>query len=197
MKLQELNQISKPYFGYEEISRVLGISPNSAKVSAGRYVSQGLLLRVKKNMYVLRNFWNRVSIEEKFFIANLAQTPSYISLMTALSFHEATTQIQRDFIESIAVKRSIEIQVNRDILRYVRIKQDLYFGFRKEGSFFIAIPEKALMDAFYLMSFGRYSLDISALDRNKFNMEQIKNLSRNFPEKTKSLLIKHGYIKAT
>lgn len=197
MKLQELNKISKPYFGYEEISRILKINPGSAKVSAGRYVRQGLLVRVKNNMYLLRDFWSRATIEEKFVVANLAQTPSYISLMTALSFYEAATQIQRNFIESIAIKKSNEIMVDRDVLRYVRIKPDLYFGFRKQGHFFIASPEKALLDAFYLMSFGRYSLDTSALDRNKFDKKQIEQLCQNFPLKTKNLLLKHGYLKTT
>ena len=197
MKLQELNTISKPYFGYEEISRVLNIGPNSAKVSAARYVKQGLLLRVKKNMYVFKDSWNRAGIEEKFVIANLAQTPSYISLMTALCFYEATTQIQRDFIESIAVKKSNEIQVSRDVLRYVKIKQDLYLGFRKENNFFIASPEKALLDAFYLMSFGRYSMDMSALDEDKFDQKQLEKLSQDYPLKTKNLLMRHGYLKTT
>lgn len=195
MNLQKLNKISKPYFGYGEISRVLKINPGSAKVSAVRYVKQGLLERVKNNMYLLRDSWNRATVEEKFLIANIAQTPSYISLTTALSFYEATTQVQRNFIESIANKKSNEIKVGRDVLRYSRIKPDLYFGFRKQGDFFIASPEKALLDAFYLMSFGRYSLDISALDRNKFNMKQIEQLSLYFPFKTKNLLVKHGYLK--
>lgn len=197
MKLQELNKIRKSYFGYEEISRVFKISPDSAKVSAARYVRQGLLLRVKKNMYVLKDLWNRARIEEKFAIANLAQTPSYISLMTALSFYEVTTQIQRNFIESIAIKRSTEIQVGKDLLRYAKIKQDLYFGFKKEGNFFIATPEKALLDAFYLMSYGRYSLDISALDRYKFDTKLIEKLIQKFPMKTKNLLMKYGYVRTT
>jgi len=35
MKYMELKQISKLYFGYEEIARVLDINPESARVSAG------------------------------------------------------------------------------------------------------------------------------------------------------------------
>ena len=54
MKLNELRNIQKLYFGYEEIAKVFGISAGSAKVTASRYVGQGLLVRVKKNMYVLK-----------------------------------------------------------------------------------------------------------------------------------------------
>jgi hypothetical protein len=72
----------------------------------------------------------------------------------------------------------------------------LYFGFRKEKGVFIASPEKALLDAFYLMSYGRYALDISALDAEKLDRQMIKQLSSEFPLKTRKMLKKHGYLQA-
>ena len=112
MKLAELKKIKKFYFGYEDISRALGISAASAKVTASRYTKQGILLRMKKNMYVLREAWNAAGREDKFLLANMGQVPSYISLMTALDYYEITTQVQRDFFESVAVKRSKEINLD-------------------------------------------------------------------------------------
>jgi len=190
MKVLELNKIRKPYFGYEEIARVRGIGLASAKVTASRYVRQGLLLRLKKNLYVLREAWNTASREDKFRLANLGQSPSYISLMSALEYYEITTQMQRDFFESVAVKRTKEIQVNGSVFRYSKIDETLYFGFKKEKGFFIATPEKALLDAFYLMSYGRYALDISALDTDKLVGENIRRLSSKFPLKTRRMLKK-------
>jgi predicted transcriptional regulator of viral defense system len=196
MKFLELNKIPKLYFSYLDIARALGISPASAKVSASRYVKQGVLVRIKRNMYVLREVWNAAGWEEKFVIANLGQTPSYISLMTALDYYEITTQVQRDFFESVAVKRTKEIQVSDSLFRYSKIASALYFGFKKEKDFFIATPEKALLDAYYLMSYGRYALDISAVDTEKFSREEIRRLSKEFPHKTKDMLKRHGYLKA-
>jgi len=195
MKLKELNNIKKLYFGYEEIARVFGISSSSAKVTASRYVRQGLLLRVKRNVYVRREMWNVAGIEDKFLLANLGQVPSYISLMTALEYYEITTQVLRDFFESIAVKRTKEIHLNGCFFRYTKVAGDLYYGFKKEKGFFIATPEKALLDAFYLMSYGRYSLDISALDASKFVRSEVKRLSIGFPLKTRKMLKKYGYLK--
>ncbi|HUU41632.1 MAG TPA: type IV toxin-antitoxin system AbiEi family antitoxin domain-containing protein [Desulfatiglandales bacterium] len=197
MKLSELSKIQKLYFGYEEIARVFGISAASAKVTASRYVRQGLLVRVKKNMYVLREVWNAADRETKFTLANLGQSPSYISLMTALDFYEITTQVQRDFFESVAVKRTKEIHLNASVFRYAKVTGSLYFGFKKEKEFFIATPEKALLDAFYLMSYGRYALDISALDAERFDPDEIERLVSEFPLKTRSLLKRHGYLKTT
>ena len=195
MKFIELRNIQKLYFGYEEITRVLGISSASARVSASRYVRQGLLVRVRRNIYVLREKWNALGRTEKFLLVNMGQTPSYLSLMTALDYYEITTQIQRDFFESVAVKRTKEIQIDGSVFRYSKIADNLYFGFKKENEYFIATPEKALLDAFYLMSYGRYSLDISALDSSKFDKDEIKRMSMKFPLKTKRKLKKYGYLK--
>ena len=194
MKILELSNIPKLYFGYEDIARVLGISESSARVSASRYVRQGALLRIKRNMYVLREVWNAAAREQKFLLANMGQTPSYISLMTALDYYGITTQVQRDFVESIAVKRTKELPVNGHIFRYSKIAANLYFGFKKEREFFIATPEKALLDALYLMSYGRYALDTSALDVTKLDRDEIKRLSLEFPLRTQNWLKQHGYI---
>ncbi len=194
MKLQELNSIKKIYFGYEEIARVFGISLDSAKVTASRYVRQGLLLRVKRNLYVRREVWNAATVEEKFSLANLAQVPSYISLTTALEYYEITTQMLRNFYESVAIKRTKEINLNGSVFRYTKLTSELYFGFIKEKGVFIATPEKALLDAFYLMSYGRYSLDISALNAAKLDRDEIKRLSQAFPSRTRKMLKKYGYL---
>ena len=194
MKFAELENIKKLYFCYEDIARTLGISPASARVTASRYVKQGLLLRVKKNMYVLKEKWKALGKEDKFVLANMGQVPSYISLMTALDYYQVTTQIQQDFFESVAIKRSKEISLEGSIFRYVKIASGLYHGFKKEKNFFIASPEKALVDAFYLISHGRYSIDLASLDAAKLDRKQIQRLSKTFPRKTRNILKKHGYI---
>ena len=194
MKALELGKIRKLYFGHEDIARALGISEASAKVSASRYVKQGLLVRLKKNVYVLRENWNAAGREQKFLLANLGQVPSYLSLMTALDYYEVTTQLQRDFFESVAIKRTKEIHLDGTVFRYAKITSTLYFGFKKHNGFFMATPEKALLDAFYLMSYGRYSLDISSLDATRLDRGEIRRLSREFPSRTQSRLKKHGYL---
>lgn len=194
MKAFELNKISKLYFGYEDIARIRNISLSSAKVTASRYVQHGLLLRLKKNMYILRQVWDSLSQENQFQLANLGQSPSYISLTTALSYYEITTQIQQTFFESIARRRSKVILLDGTTFQYTKIKADLYFGFRKEKGFFIASPEKALLDAFYLLSYGRYSLDLSAIDIERFDGDAIQSISSKYPIRTQDRLKQYGYL---
>jgi len=194
MKIAELSTLDKLYFGYEDLAKALGISLASARVTASRYVGQGLVVRVKRNMYVLREKWNAAGREEKFMFANLGQVPSYISLMTALDYYELTTQVQRDFIESVAVRRTKEIRLNGAIFRYTRVSSDLYFSFNKQKGFFMATPEKAFLDSVYLMSFGRYAIDLSSIDAEKLDKSEVKRMSRKFPLKTRKMLEKNGYL---
>ena len=185
MNYTRLKAIKKVYFGYAQISKVLGITPESARVTANRYVGQGMLLRVKRNLYVLRDRWDALTLEEVFAMANMVQVPSYISLMTALGYYEITTQVQRDFIESVAVKRTKKISVLDTAMNFTKIGQGLYFGFVKEKNFFIATPEKAFLDAIYLMSLARYNFDLSSVDRDKLDMAKIKAVAGKFPQKTR------------
>lgn len=184
----ELHEIDKLYFGYEEISRVLGISLESAKLSAHRYTKKGFLVRIKRNIYILRKRWDILDRTEKFQLTNLIQVPSYISLMTAMDYYQITTQLQQDFFESIAVKRTKEIEIEKNVFNYSKIKAELYFGFSKEKDFFIAASEKAFLDAIYLMSLGRYNFDLSSIDFSKFNIDKLLKMVAEFPPKTKMIL---------
>ncbi|MFC1493871.1 type IV toxin-antitoxin system AbiEi family antitoxin domain-containing protein [Thermodesulfobacteriota bacterium] len=197
MRIKDLQKIGNKYFGLQDLAKILGISFNSAKVSASRYVKQGYLVRIKKNMYTLPEFWNNAPIEDMFMIANLGQTPSYISLTTALSYYEITTQIQQDYIESIVIRRTKKININGLTFRYNKIKDNLYFGFVKEKDFFIATPEKAFIDTIYLTSLGRYAFDLAAIDREKINWNKIVDLCNRFPLKIRKRLEKDGYLKET
>jgi hypothetical protein len=176
MKYFQLRDIKKLYFGYEDIARILGISQNSAKITAHRYVKQGMLIRVKRNIYILKERWTSFDREQKFIIANIFQVPSYISLMTALDYYEITTQIQRDFIESVVIKRTIRKEIDHTVLNYTKINADVYWGFLKHQEFFVAEPEKAFLDGVYLMSFGRYELDMPSIDFNKLDLEKIERM---------------------
>ncbi len=195
MNYLEFTRIDKLFFGCEDIAKARGISLSSAKVTASRYVKQGLLLRMKKNIYVRPEAWKAATREEQLMLANRGQVPSYISLLTALDYYDITTQLQRNYIESIAVKRTKALQLSDTVFRYAKITGALYFGFKKQKGIFIATPEKAVLDAFYLMSFGRYSLDVSALDAEKFNSNELVRLSKAFPLKTQNLMKKYGYLK--
>ena len=195
MRFLHLQNIQKLYFGHEDIARVLGITLQSAKVTANRYIKYGLLIRLKRNIYVLKEKWASIDREQEFLLANIIQVPSYISLMTALDYYEITTQVQQDFIESVAVKRTKGVEIDQKYFNFTKINTDLYSGFSRTRGFFIAAPEKAFLDAVYLMSFGRYSFDIPSIDFSKLNLEKIGYMGRLFPLRTQGFLNKNEYFR--
>lgn len=194
MKLASLRNIKKFYFGYEELARALGISEASARVTASRYAKMGLLVRIKRNLYILDASWRTATREQKFQISNLGETPSYISLMTALEYHGVSTQMQRSYFEAIALRRTKTILVGETVFNYMKVAPELYFGFEKMEGFFIAAPEKALLDSAYLASFGRYSVDFPSIDPDKIDKNRIENMSRPYPPRTLNLLRRYGYL---
>lgn len=197
MNYQKLKGIEREYFGYEELSKILDIAPSSARVTCTRLVKQGVLVRLRRNLYILKDRWDALSRQEKFILANIIQTPSYISLMSALDYYEVTTQLQRDFVESIAIRRTKAVEIEKNIFNYSKIKADLYFGFSKEKKFFIASREKAFLDALYFMSLKRYRFDLTSIDFGKLNTALIRKIIKKYPRKTQKLWESYGHITRT
>lgn len=184
MRYIELEKSKKLYLNYSDVANMLGISPESAMVTCTRWVKKGALIRIKRGTYVLGSRWRFMEREEKFVIATILQSPSYISLTTAMDYYEITTQMQQNFVESISIYRTKEVQIKDDIFSYTKIRKELYFGFEKKGDIFIATPEKAFLDALYLKSIGRYNFDIAAVDIDKLNKTILEAMIKKYPDKT-------------
>lgn len=179
-----------PYFSTRDIAAVLGITQESAWVECSRYVRNGFFKRLKRDFYTTSRNLSNLSRETGFRMANFLQVPSYISLLTALEYYEATTQVTRNVFESIALKRTAEFEEAAVSFRYFKISKKWYTGFERKEGIFIATAEKAFLDAAYLYSFGKYRLDWNALDSSKFNQKELERMARPFPSKTRAALEK-------
>ncbi len=188
LKLKELKD--KIYFTTRDVAELLEIKKESAKVLCYRYTNNGLFVRLKKDLYILRERWDILSFEEKLKIANILVVPSYVSLMTALSYYQITTQIQREFYESITKKKRKIYFVENSDYYYYKVKPEFYFGFKKIDNIFIAEKEKAFVDCIYLYSIGKYKFDISSIDFRKLEKRKIEKILENYPLKTKNLFLK-------
>ncbi len=188
MRYPELRRLKdRLYFTIEDVQDVLGIKPESARVLCTRYTKNGIFTRLKRNFYVLSESWDNFSQEDYLKISNILQVPSYISFMTALSFYEITTQVQRDYFESASVKRSIKFKIKNITFNFYKLKKQYYFDFIKKGDLFIATREKAFLDAVYLYSFGKYKFDLSSLDLEKLDTGKINKILKVYPQKTRDI----------
>jgi len=178
------------YFTPVELQRVLGIKPASIRVLCSRYVKNGIFTRLKNNVYAFSQKWADVSSEELLKAANFLQVPSYISFMTALGIYDMTTQVQRNFTESAALKRSIKYDIKGVAFNYYKLKKRLYFGFVKKDGIFIATPEKALADTLYLYSIGKYRPDLNSLSLGRLDRKELRRIAGRFPLRTQSAINK-------
>jgi len=188
MTYERLLRISKPFFTPHDVAHALDIKLASAEVLCTRYVKRGLLTRLKRGLYAKTETLAHMGQTDLFCIANILQVPSYISLMTALAYYGMAAQAPRGFIESISIKRTRAFEMGSPSFHYIKIRPDLYRDFVKRDGFFIALPEKAVMDSLYLASMGRYDFDASALDLTRIDEETLAAFSAAYPPKAKKYL---------
>ena len=185
MKTKVLDYLSsRLFFSVDDLAKAAGIKNESAQVLCSRYVKNKTFLRLKKNFYVLAGNWQRYNRADYFKTANYLQVPSYVSCVTALSFYEITTQVQRDWYDNISVKRSIKFDVQGIAFHYYKFKKAYYFGFVKHEDLFIATKEKAFVDTAHLCAFGKYSMDWHACDLKTLDKRLVADIMTIFPEKT-------------
>lgn len=186
MDYEKIQQLSgKLFFTVEDAARVFSLNRESARVLCSRYRKRGILVRLKNNFYVTEAAWSRYGREDLFRIANFLQVPSYVSFLTALAYYGISTQVPRGYYESASLKRSGEFAEGGTVFAFRKLKREYYFGFVKRDGFFIATPEKALLDSLYLNSRGRYPLDTSALDASRIDRQKIKEMMDVYPLNTR------------
>jgi predicted transcriptional regulator of viral defense system len=186
MRTFALNNSEKIILSIEDISKLFSISRESAKVTANRYVQGKQLIRLKRNFYITPGKFEKLKEEDYFRVANMLQVPSYVSLTSALSYYNISTQQVRSLVESIALKRTKNVIAGNVEFKFLLIKKNLYTDFILEKQFFIAIPEKALADAVYLTSLGKYNCDFDAIDFGKLNKQKVNQIIELTNNKTKS-----------
>ena len=138
-----------------------------------RLTRQNVLKKLERDKYILAE-----THVNSFQIANFLYEPSYISLFTALNFYGVVSQFPYE-ISSMTTKKPVTKLIDDIAYRYVRVKKNLFWGYELKEGFLIAEPEKALLDALYLMSKGLAvvhidELDLSNLDKKRFNIYKKK-----------------------
>lgn len=186
------SKIKNTVFTVTDVSRVLEITPASARVLCSRYVSSGQLIRLRKGLYVFRERWQFLSLMERFKVANRLQPASYISLGSALAWYEQSSQIYQQVVESVAKKRTITYKVEDWEFTWHRLADEYYNGYYRRDGIFIANPEKALADVIYLQSLGRYAFDFSALTWEAVNYTELDRYLEQFPQKTRLWWDRYG-----
>ncbi len=125
------------------------------------WVKKEYLLTLKRGIYVFSEEYRKVEPSVNF-IANFLISPSYISMEYALSYYNLIPE-KTTVITSVTTKKTNMFENFLGRFEYRSVKNEMVCGFKKEvekeQEYFIALPEKALIDYFYLNNQfkGRFS----------------------------------------
>lgn len=118
-----------------------------------RWRKLGLVIRLRKGVYMLGDDDRRVEAP-RAYLANQLYGPSYVSLEYALGYYGLIPERVED-VTSVTVRKTARVVNDAGTFTYRHISREGYRGFVvvKGGDgipFFIAEPEKALVDLMYL-----------------------------------------------
>ncbi len=150
-------------FSIADLSTLLGKSMNASGVYFNRLIKKGLAYKIKNGLLSFVK-------DDKIIATNLVQ-PSYISLNSALYYHSIIDQIPQTY--EIVSTRQVKYNTR---YKYYKINPKLLFGYNKEKTgesyFFIADPEKALLDLIYFFGFSpTFYKNI----KNKLDIKKLKS----------------------
>lgn len=162
------------------------------KNNLGRWVQQGLLIRLKPGLYCFPEYIKKPGIE--LYIANRMYRPSYISLHTALAFYglipEAVVQIT-----SVTSLKTAGFVNTIGQFSFKSVKPEYMFGYEPKTltdgrNVLIADPEKSVLDLLYLYPFYNTPEEIEGLRldedfmREDFNSEKLMQYVSEFGVKS-------------
>jgi hypothetical protein len=143
------DRIPMEIFDYQTLTEALkGLSSPRDKITD--MLKQGVIIRVKKGLYVFGDKYRRYSYSKKL-LANLVYGPSYVSLDYALAYNGLIPE-RVEALTSVTPSRSRRFSTPVGLFIYRQIPARAYeVGMiRVEGehrqAFLIASPEKALAD---------------------------------------------------
>jgi predicted transcriptional regulator of viral defense system len=167
------NKINSKYFSPTDI-RNSGSNYSSATIS--RWASQGLIRKIRNGLYIFSDQEKTIDVKE---LASIVVEPSYISLESALSM--AGLIPEAVFTTTcITTKLPISYATYLGNIEYRHVSPKLYFGYISVDSdtkpYYLAEPEKALLDYIYLTA----TIDNrDAVFELRLNPENFNNLDQN------------------
>ncbi|MFH1958850.1 MAG: hypothetical protein ABIJ22_00765 [Patescibacteria group bacterium] len=164
-------------FGAKELLWFFEATQRSVELFLHRNLKKGFLTQVKKDLYFFSDYQPHA-----FLVANQAYQPSYVSLETALSYHQMIPETVYT-ITSVTSQSTQEFSAGHLHLQYHKIKIVAFTGYTlrqlHEDTALVAEPAKALADYLYFVSMGRKILN-DRLDFSKVKLAEVNSYVRLF-----------------
>jgi len=139
--------MAQPVFRTADVMVALNIRKSHASKLLDRLAQHGHVIRLMRGLWAMPE-----SIEPLALLPHLtAPFPSYVSLQSALYYHNMISQIP-EVIYGISLARTRAYETPVGTLSVHHIPGSFFFGYEATGEHHVrmALPEKALLDALYL-----------------------------------------------
>lgn len=157
--------------------------PSMNLMNLVRWQEKGYILKLRNRWYAFNDADSHENIE--WLAANLIYSPSYVSLHTALSWHNLIPEMIAT-CTSVTTLKTNKFSTPLGSFDYHRIKPELFgFGYVLEDmnasvketrrQIMVATPQKALLDFFYINSYYDTVKDIEDLRLNETELSKIIN----------------------
>lgn len=180
--IKELQATGKDFFTLPDIEKVTGLDRESLHVSLHRLAKRGAIQRAMRGIYVIPGSSPRVER-----IAGQLYFPCYLSFESALSRFGVLNLVPYSLTFATTNKtKTLDILERR--VDYRQIQPDLFFGFDMEDGYYIAKPEKALLDLAYLSTLGKAVLPMEELELRGLSPSILNELAERFPARVREIL---------
>jgi hypothetical protein len=159
--LAKLNSAS--FFYKETMSQIMGISDNALSANIRRWIDKGILIQLKKGLYVTKEYYQPLTDKESYceWIANILKKPSYLSGEYVMQKYSMLTE-SVFAITSVTRKKTKMYQNNLGTFLYAKIKDELFTGYRivNRNGFEIKEISKEIIESYRLNLFELNSEDL-------------------------------------
>lgn len=172
---KKLSQSGKSYFTLIDLRKFYPFKSASLKTLLRRWAAQGLINRLSRGYYAFD-----LADVDYLQIATTLVRPSYISLEYALNYYGLLDQVPQT-ITLVSLSRHKNITMGGYTLEYSHIKKELFFAYTLVNNFYIAEPEKAILDLIYLIKRGKRLADLDSFEIKKLNKGKINLYLKKYP----------------
>ncbi|MFH0731625.1 MAG: hypothetical protein V2A72_01735 [Candidatus Omnitrophota bacterium] len=143
-----------------------------------RWRKKKLLIRLKRGVFLLNQSDRKLNIS-RAYIANQLYSPSYVSVEYALNYYGLIPERTND-LTSVSAKKTLRIVNETGNFIYQHIKPQAFRGFKAQKddaglAFFIAVPEKAIVDFIYL-NLNKFKVQDKSIFEESYRFQNLEVL---------------------
>lgn len=166
-----------------------------AGVFLSRALQRGLIHHLNRGNYVNSFLYGFPRVEE---VGCFLKPPAYISCEWALHYHGITLQspvVCTVVTLSTSVGKKRSVTYHGITIEFSKIAPSLFFGFTYQDGFYVAVPEKAILDTlYYRRTLPTWDeLDLDTLDPNRI----LEMADKYPPSVSRSILSLTGLLPAS